>query len=251
MACDQSPVRGSISWVVEALVSSVPASPVSQYASRSGMSSRRWAAARCGGAAGGGELVDGVERQVLEAGGRVQLGGGHASPRPSPPRRRCGRRGSGRGCRAARRRRPAGRSRPPSCRCRCRSVGRWRPGRPRSPSRTPVVQGQDVPVQPSRQPHRPVGEAVRLVRSSVSGADPADHDPAAGRAEVDGGATYRAASVAATRSRARQRRNAAATPASTGMCRPVVWVRSPPVSAKTAFATCSGSTSRLSRVRWA
>ncbi len=48
-----------------------------------------------------------------------------------------------------------------------------------------------------------------------------------------------------------QRRKAAATPASTGMCRPVVWDSSPPVSASTAAATCSGSTSRLSRVRWA
>ncbi len=42
---DQSRVRGSISWVVEALVSSVPCSPVSQYVSRSGISSSRraWA----------------------------------------------------------------------------------------------------------------------------------------------------------------------------------------------------------------
>ena len=38
-------MRGSISWVVEALVSSVPCSPVSQYDSRSGISSSRrvWA----------------------------------------------------------------------------------------------------------------------------------------------------------------------------------------------------------------
>ena len=48
-----------------------------------------------------------------------------------------------------------------------------------------------------------------------------------------------------------QRRKAAATPASTGMCNPVVWERSPPVRAKTAAATCSGSTSRLRIVRWA
>jgi hypothetical protein len=42
---DQSRVRGSTSCVVEALVSSVPCSPVSQYVSRSGMSNRRsaWA----------------------------------------------------------------------------------------------------------------------------------------------------------------------------------------------------------------
>ena len=53
------------------------------------------------------------------------------------------------------------------------------------------------------------------------------------------------------RAKESQRRNAAATPASTGTCRPVVRARSPPVSANTAAATCSGSTSRLSSVRCA
>ncbi len=47
------------------------------------------------------------------------------------------------------------------------------------------------------------------------------------------------------------RRNAAATPASTGMCRPVVWVSSGPQRTKTALAMWSGSTSRLRIVRWA
>ena len=42
---------------------------------------------------------------------------------------------------------------------------------------------------------------------------------------------------------------AAATPPSTGMCAPVVTDNSPAVSATTAAATCSGSTSRPSRVR--
>ena len=46
-------------------------------------------------------------------------------------------------------------------------------------------------------------------------------------------------------------RNAAATPASTGTWRPVVWLNSAEVIAVTALATCSGSTSRLSNVRWA
>ena len=45
------------------------------------------------------------------------------------------------------------------------------------------------------------------------------------------------------------RRNAAATPESTGTCSPVVWLSSGPVSAATALATCSGSTSSPSRVR--
>ena len=45
------------------------------------------------------------------------------------------------------------------------------------------------------------------------------HDPAAGGADVDG-------RVHLTGRSGHQRRNAAATPASTGMCRPVVWLRS-------------------------
>ena len=68
---------------------------------------------------------------------------------------------------------------------------------------------------------------------------PHDHAPAR-RPEVDRGERAPA-----------HRRNAAATPASTGMWRPVVWDRSPPVSANTAAATCSGRTSRLRIVRWA
>ena len=78
------------------------------------------------------------------------------------------------------------------------------------------------------------------VSSRVVGPDPADHHPAARRAEIDG-----------RDEPGGHRRKAAATPASTGMCSPVVWLRSPPVSAKTAAATCSGTTSRLSSVRCA
>ncbi|GAB3932500.1 hypothetical protein GCM10027614_01800 [Micromonospora vulcania] len=40
--------RRSYSWVVEALVTSAPTSPVSQYAMRSGISSSRWATSSCG-----------------------------------------------------------------------------------------------------------------------------------------------------------------------------------------------------------
>jgi hypothetical protein len=71
----------------------------------------------------------------------------------------------------------------------------------------------------------------------------ADHDTAAGGAEVDGGD--------GDGGHGDYRRKAAATPASTGMCRPVVWVRSGPTSAYTALATWSGRTSRFSSVRWA
>ncbi len=68
-------------------------------------------------------------------------------------------------------------------------------------------------------------------------------DPTARGAEVDGGEDPCGHSS--------QRRNAAATPASTGTCRPVVWLNASDVIATTALATCSGSTSRFSSVRWA
>jgi hypothetical protein len=48
MSSAQHRYRTSNSWVVEALVTSVPAEPVSQYAIRSGSSSIRCAAANCG-----------------------------------------------------------------------------------------------------------------------------------------------------------------------------------------------------------
>ena len=96
------------------------------------------------------------------------------------------------------------------------------------------------------------------------GAEPAGNEPDLGAPRIDppqagepldgvrscagggGGHGLSAPSV-----RRDQRRKAAATPASTGMCMPVVCDRSPPVSANTAAATCSGSTSRLSNVRCA
>ncbi len=110
--------------------------------------------------------------------------------------------------------------------------------------------GQDLLAQPTRVPVQravrgrdgAVGEAVHLDEVEAAGTDGTDHHPAAAGADVDRGDAQH---------RHRQRRNPAATPASTGTCRPVVWVRSPPVSANTALATCSGSTSRLRMVRWA
>ena len=44
-------------------------------------------------------------------------------------------------------------------------------------------------------------------------------------------------------------RNAETTPLSTGIISPVVWLSAPPTRARAALATCSGSTSCLSRVR--
>ncbi len=101
-----------------------------------------------------------------------------------------------------------------------------------------AVEAWYVPVQPVTLAHRAVGEPVHLLDVHASLADDTANDPPAGRAEVD------------SRDRG-HRRKAAATPASTGTCRPVVSERSPAVSTNTAAATCSGSTSRLSRVRWA
>ena len=190
----------------------------------------------------GGQLVDRVERQVLQAVHRVQLVGRHQRAAPASRRRRCGRRGSSTGRRAARPSRRAGRSRRPRCRCRCRRPG---PAASRSPVsiswRSPAMSQCRLP---SAACTGPFGK--RCTSSSVSTSGPtvptmtrpldAPRSTAARRRSIG---------------MARQRRNAAATPASTGMCRPVVWVSSPPVSANTALATCSGSTSRLRRVRWA
>ena len=104
-----------------------------------------------------------------------------------------------------------------------------------------LVEAEDVPVRAVGQPDRAVAEPVDLgqlhrVRPHVT-----EDDPSAGGAEVD----RREGDGRA------HRRKAAATPESTGTCRPVVCDRSPPVRANTASATCSGSTSRPSRVRLA
>ena len=79
----------------------------------------------------------------------------------------------------------------------------------------------------------------RLTVARNSGSEPleAPRSPAASLTVVGGDSAHR--------------RNAAATPESTGMCSPVVCARSPPASTKTAAATCSGSTSFWSSVRWA
>ena len=87
---------------------------------------------------------------------------------------------------------------------------------------------------------RLVREPMDLLEREATVLDPADDDPAARRAEVD-----------RDEDAVGHRRKAAATPASTGMWSPVVCARSPPTSANTAAATCSGRTSFLSRVRWA
>src|SRR5699024_1051720 len=112
-------------------------------------------------------------------------------------------------------------------------------------------------------------EAVRGQQLDPPLLEHSEHHPPGGRAQIDrrdrDGAARRALYRAAPRGRGGRwgrgaggaggggahLRNAAAAPASTGTCRPVVCERSPAVSAKTAFATFAGSTSRFSRVRWA
>ena len=154
--------------------------------SRSGTSSSVRAAVELRRARAGGQLVDRVERQVLQAGDART-----ARPRARPACTAAtavgaARRGSAPGCRAARRRRRAGRSRPPRCRCRRRPAGRRPRPAARSPSRTPVYSREDVPVQRAgRCAPAGWGTGATSCRSSRSGADPADHDPAAGGAQVD------------------------------------------------------------------
>ena len=85
------------------------------------------------------------------------------------------------------------------------------------------VQAEDVPVQRAARGHRLVGEPVHLVQGDARVAHLPGHHPAAGGAQVDrcdGDAGHL--------------RNAAATPASTGMSRPVVSGRSPAHSAQVA-----------------
>ena len=112
------------------------------------------------------------------------------------------------------------------------------------------VDAEHVPEQPVAHPHPAVGEAVHLLQVQRARTDRAGHDPAAGRAQVDRGDAQRRARRPGATSPG-HRRKAAATPASTGTCRPVVWVISGPHSTKTALAMWEGSTSRLRIVRWA
>ena len=166
---------------------------------------------------------------------------GHDGRAPAPRRARSVRRGSGTGCRAAR---PRSSSSPKSTAH--ESIPMLAIAPPvdaparRSPSRTAPYSAEHVPVEPVGQLDRVVREPVDLVEPQRAVADPPDDHPAARRAEVDRGDDARA-----------HRRNAAATPASTGMWSPVVCDRSPPTSANTAAATCSGRTSFLRIVRWA
>src|SRR5699024_12120891 len=111
----------------------------------------------------------------------------------------------------------------------------------------PSSEGVDVRAQVPVPLDEAVLEAVRRDQLDVAVVDHAEHHPARGRTQI----ARRDGQLPVEPVHGAHRRNAAATPASTGTCRPVVWERSPAVSANTALATFAGSTSRLSRVRWA
>ena len=106
--------------VVEALVRSATRSPGEPVADQVGDEQERCPRRRGirSVVALGGELVQGVERQELQAVAPVELGGGAIGVHGFDAARACARRGSGTGRRACGRR-AAGRSRPPRSRRRC------------------------------------------------------------------------------------------------------------------------------------
>ena len=102
--------------------------------------------------------------------------------------------------------------------------------------RDPAQSGQDHPVEPVEVPAQMTVSGDRGVRDplDLSQLDPfrrhcAGHDSRTRSAEVDGREDPR---------RHVQRKNAAATPASTGTKSPVVWLNSSETRAATAEATC-------------
>ena len=103
-----------------------------------------------------------------------------------------------------------------------------------------AVDAEHVPEERAADRDAAVGEAVHLLQGEVPRTDAGGHHTAARRPEVDG-----------REAQGRHRRKAAATPASTGMCSPVVWLSWSVQRTKTALAMLSGSTSRLRIVRCA
>ncbi len=126
------------------------------------------------------------------------------------------------------------------------------------PLQHPLVQTEQVPVDPVGQLDRPVGEPRHLFHHEAVVFEPTRRQPGARRAEVDGSVEAGGRQESRTSSGNSRhppapglphRRKAAATPASTGTIRPVVRARWPAVRTKTASATCSGRTSSLRSVR--
>ena len=124
--------------------------PVSQYASRSGTRRTRSASARPG---VGGELVERVERQVLQAGARVELCRLRPARAPARgPPRRAARRGSGTARRGARRRGEQAVVDRPRVDADADEAAGAAAAAARSPSRACAVEPRHVPVQPVRPP---------------------------------------------------------------------------------------------------
>ena len=152
ISADHRRVRMSSSPVVEALVTSPTpcagqpeAHQVGDHQQPLGDLERRRPPGR-------GELVDGVDRQQLQA-RSLRTGSRRPGPRPPcPSPRRCGGRGSGPGCRAAGRTGRAARSPPPRSRRRSRRAVPAARAAARMPSTRTGVQREDVPVQRPRRP---------------------------------------------------------------------------------------------------
>ena len=96
-----------------------------------------------------------------------------------------------------------------------------------------LVESSQVPAQMAVGFLGAVGKTVHDVELDTVVGPATRHHPTAGCADVDRAEHHLSPEpVEGVRSRrASHRRKAAATPASTGMCRPVVWDSSPPVSA--------------------
>ncbi len=265
-----SPATASNSPVVEALVASVRRCPVSRNAIRSGIS-RACSPSRV---RFGGELVERVELQELQPRGgvepcRVQFpvhpgDGGAAAFVPVAVRLRGELAG---GVDEAVVHRPgvdadAGDRFAP---LRCRLAGGSEAGEHLG------EEGVEVPAEAAVGLHHAVGETVHDVergprRTAVGGVGSGSPDPVLIRPRMTRPEEAPMSTAANTLPANRppstlscctgcrcgaHRRKAAATPASTGMWRPVVWDSSALVSTAAALATFSGRTSRLSRVRWA
>jgi hypothetical protein len=168
----------------------------------------------------GRELIDGVERQVLQAVSGVELGERDARVqrlgRPRVP------------LVAVVERHPEHRAAPQQ-----RVVDGPRVDADRGdlvdltePGEHAAVELDDVPVQSVGERDGPVREPRDLPHPHLALADLAENHPARGRPEVDGGDPHGVRRHHETA----YRRNAAATPESTGRCTPVVRESSGPVS---------------------
>ena len=158
------------------------------------------------GAAGGGELVDGVERQLLQAVDGVQLLHADRLGDQLGHVVGCAGRGGCRGCRAARRRGRAGRSPPPRSRCRSRAA------RPvRATSAMPASTSRWMPSTSQKQraadrARRRWGSGAPPSASRCRRTDARGHHPAAGRPEVDGRDAQRSSQAASSQERRRHAR---------------------------------------------